>query len=128
MEESSERHATQDIGSGVAGKPGISYDSERLGESGQPGVPTGDQFPSNEEKEEGMDDAIAADVHIPGAYPSDRGDATGEPLSSGPEPTKETRNTGSLGDLTENVSQERVREETGGLGSPSYDDEKTAGK
>lgn len=39
MEESSERHATQDIGSGVAGKPGISYDSERLGDPGQPESP-----------------------------------------------------------------------------------------
>lgn len=70
MEDSSERNATQ-----------------------EPGVPTGDQYPSNEG--EGMDDAIAADVHIPGPYPSD-GD-TGEPLSSGPEPTKETRDAASLG-------------------------------
>jgi hypothetical protein len=128
MEDSSERHETQDIGSGLTGKPGISYDSERLGEPGQPGVPTGDQYPSNEGGGDGMDDAIVADVNIPGAYPSDRGDPTGEPLSTGSEPTKETRDTASLGDLTENVSSETVREETGGLGSPAYDDEKSAGK
>lgn len=117
------RHETQDIGSGVTGKPGISYDAERLGEPGQPGVPTGDQYPTNE-GEGGMDDAIVADVDIPGAYPSDRGDPTGEPLSSEPEPTKETRNAGSLGDLTEADSRGTMREETGGLGSPMYDDEK----
>lgn len=126
MEDSSERHATQDIGSGSAGKPGISYDSERLGEPGQPGVPTGDQYPSNEGEGEGMNDAIASDVHVPGPYPSE-GD-TGESLSSEPEPTKETRDAASLGDLTENVSSETVREETSGLGSPAYDDEQSAGK
>lgn len=98
---------------------------EDRGDPGQPGVPTGDQYPSNEGEGEGMNDAIAADVHIPGPYPSD-GD-TGE-SSSGPEPTKETRDAASLGDLTENVSRETVREETGGLGSPVYDDEKSAGK
>lgn len=128
MEESSERHATQDIGSGVAGKPGISYDSERLGDPGQPGVPTGDQYPSNEGEGNGMDEAIVADVHIPGPYSSDRGDATGESSSPGSEPTKETRDAGSLGDLTENVSKETTRDETGGLGSPAYDDQKSAGK
>jgi hypothetical protein len=36
------------MGSGVSSKPGISYDSERLGEPGDPGVPTGDQYPTNE--------------------------------------------------------------------------------
>lgn len=75
-----------------------------------------------------MNDAIVADVNIPGAYPSDRGDPTGEPLSPGPEPSKATRDTGSLGDLTEDVSRETVRDETGGLGSPAYDDEKSAGE
>jgi hypothetical protein len=38
----------QDIGSGLAGKPGVAYDTEELGEPGQPGVPTGDQYPTNE--------------------------------------------------------------------------------
>lgn len=117
---------TQDIGSGVAGKSGISYDPERLGEPGQPGVPTGDQYPTNE-GEDGMDDTIVADVEIPGAYPSERGDPTGEPLSSGPEPTKETRSAGSLGSLTEDASHGTTREDTGGLGSPAYDDEKREG-
>jgi hypothetical protein len=45
MEETSE---TTGIGSGVTGKPGVSYDTEKLGEPGQPGVPTGDQYPTNE--------------------------------------------------------------------------------
>jgi hypothetical protein len=120
MENSSETHSTQDIGSGLAGKPGVSYDSERLGEPG-PGVPAGDQTPSNEG--EGMDEGIAAPVHIPGAYPSDRGDPTGEPLSPGTEPTSETRGTGSLGDLTERTSSETTRDETAGLRSPTQDDE-----
>ena len=96
--------------------------------AGQPGVPTGDQYPSNEGEGDGMNEGIVADVNIPGAYPSDRGDPTGEPLTPGPEPTKATRGTGSLGDLTENVSNETTRDETGGLGSPAYDDQKSAGK
>lgn len=69
MEDSSERHETQDIGSGLTGEPGISYDSERLGEPGQPGVPTGDQYPSNEGGGDGMDDAIVADVTSPAPIP-----------------------------------------------------------
>lgn len=60
--------------------------------------------------------------------PSHHGDPTGEPLSSGPEPTKETRGAASLGDLTKDVSKETVREETGGLGSPAYDEQKRTGK
>jgi hypothetical protein len=71
-----------------------------------------------------MNEAIGPDVHIPGPYPSGRGDPTGEPLSSEPEPTKTTRGAGSLGDLTEEVSTSTMREETGGLGSPMYDDDR----
>lgn len=83
------------------------------------GVPDKAEQPTNE------NDAIIADVNIPGPYPTGRGDPTGQPLSSEPEPTKETRSAGSLGDLTEQASPSTVREETGGLGSPIYDEEKT---
>ena len=118
---------TQEMGSGVSGKPGTAYDPDRVGEPGQPGVPTGDQYPTNETKGE-MNDEIVADVHIPGPYPSDQGDPTGQPLSSEPEPTKATRSAGSLGNLTEETSTSRTREETGGLGSPLYDEDKQADK
>jgi hypothetical protein len=78
-----------------------------------------------EQATDDMNDAIGPDVHIPGPYPSGRGDPTGEPLSPEPDPTKETRSAGSLGNLTEEISTSTVREETGGLGSPIYDDEHT---
>lgn len=97
MDDSSE---TRDTGSSGTGEPGIAYDSEKLGEPGQPGVPTGDQHPTNEGDDKKR---IVADVDIPGPYPSDRGDPTGEPMSSEPEPTKETREAGSLGDLVQGL-------------------------
>jgi hypothetical protein len=75
--------------------------------------------PTNEKED------VVADVHIPGPYPTGRGDPTGEPLTAGPEPTKASRDTASLGDLTEEVSAGTVREETGGLGSPVYDEKNT---
>jgi hypothetical protein len=63
------------------------------------------------------EEAITADVSIPGPYPSgdvsDRGDA------DEPEPTKEERAAGSLGDLTTETSTSTVAEESGGLGSPT---------
>lgn len=77
--------------------------------------------PTNE-----TNDAIGPDVDIPGPYPTAKGDPTGEPMSSEPEPTKETREAGSLGDLTEDVSTSTMAEETGGLGSPVFDEESTA--
>src|SRR3712207_1847085 len=95
MDDSSE---PREMGSGTAGEPGIAYDPDRLGEPGQPGVPTGDQYPTNEGDETRE---IKADVDVPGPYPTDRGDPTGEPLTSEPEPTKETRDVDSLGDLVE---------------------------
>lgn len=113
----------QEMGSGARGKPGIAYDPERLGEPGQPGVPTGDQYPTNETKGD-VNDEIVADVNIPGPYPSDRVDYTGEPPSSEPEPTKATRDAGSLGDLTKDTSTSTMRDNTGGLGSPIYDEDK----
>jgi len=71
-------------------------------------------------------DAIGPEVDIPGPYPTERGDATSEPLSPEPEPTKATRSAGSLGDLTEERSTSTMREETGGLGSPIYEEENAA--
>jgi hypothetical protein len=106
--------------SGVTGEPGVAYDTEKLGEPGQPGVPQGDQYPTNKDDER----EIVADVDIPGPYPSGRGDPTGEPLSSETEHPEATRTGGSLGDLTKDVSTSTMREDTGGLGSPIFDDEK----
>jgi hypothetical protein len=79
--------------------------------------------PGKAEQPANENEAIVADVDIPGPYPTGRGDPTGEPLSSEPEPTKATRGTGSLGDLTEGTSTSTMREETGGLGSPIYNEE-----
>lgn len=70
--------------------------------------------------------AIGPEVDVPGPFPTGRGDPTGEPMSTEPEPTKATRNAGSLGDLTEEVSTSTMREETGGLGSPIYEEENAA--
>jgi hypothetical protein len=98
MENTSETHVTQDIGSGAAGEPGVAYDTDRLGEPGDPGVPTGDQQPTNEPgniAEGGYSGAGIDDV--PGTRPA------GESVSSEPEPAR-GRQTGSLGALTEDVS------------------------
>ena len=100
MSDTSETHGTSDLGSGVTGgEPGTSYDQERLGEPGDPGVPTGDQYPTNERGNiaEGGHGGAGID-DPPGTHPP------GEALSSEPEPTKADRNTGSLGDLTEDTS------------------------
>jgi hypothetical protein len=48
MTDACETHAMQDIGSGAAGEPGVTYDINGLGEPGDPGVPTGGQYPTNE--------------------------------------------------------------------------------
>jgi hypothetical protein len=48
MADTSGTDVTQDLGSGVAGEPGVAYDAERLGEPGDPGVPKGEQYPTNE--------------------------------------------------------------------------------
>jgi len=82
--------------------------------------------PDKAERPTNQNDAIVADVDIPGPYPTGRGDPTGEPLSAEPEPTKETRGAGSLGNLTEEASTAAVREETGGLGSAIYEEENTS--
>jgi hypothetical protein len=82
-------------------------------------------MPDRAEPTNETNDAIGPEVHIPGPYPTGRGDPTGEPLSSEPEPTKATRGTGSLGNLTEEKGTSKMREETGGLGSPIYKEEST---
>lgn len=79
-----------------------------------------------EQPTDDMNAAIGPDVDIPGAYPTPRGDPTGEPMSSEPDPTKATRDAGSLGDLTKENSTSTMREGTGGLGSPIYDEESAA--
>ena len=66
--------------------------------------------------------AIEADVSIPGPYPS--GDTSGHGDADKPEPTKEDRGSGSLGDLTTEASTSTIADKTGGLGSPSYEGEK----
>ena len=100
MAEASERHTTQDIGSGTAGEPGVAYDPDRVGEPVQPGVPTGDQHPTNERDNisEGGHGGVGID-DPPGTHPA------GESVSSEPEPTEAaTRQGGTLGELTEDVS------------------------
>jgi hypothetical protein len=57
----------QDIGSGLAGKPGAAFDTEKLGEPGQPGVPTGDQHPTNERDDHIGESGGSADIGVPEA-------------------------------------------------------------
>jgi hypothetical protein len=100
MADASETHATQGIGSGAAGEPGVAYDTDRVGEPGDPGVPTGDQYPTNEGDNitEGGHGGVGID-DPPGTRPP------GESGSSDPEPTEAaTRQGESLGELTEEVS------------------------
>lgn len=79
-------------------------------------------MPDKAEQPTNENDAIVAAVDVPGPYPTARGNPTGKPLSAEPEPTKETRDTGSLGDLTKDASTSTMREETGGLGSAIYEE------
>jgi hypothetical protein len=79
-----------------------------------------------EEATDDTNDAIGPEIDVPGPYPAAHGDPTGEPLSSDPEPTKETRDAGSLGQLTGQISTSTAPEETGGLRSPIYDDEQNS--
>jgi hypothetical protein len=55
----------QDIGSGLAGRPGVAFDAEKLGEPGQPGVPMGDQYPTNEGDEDIKESGESADIKVP---------------------------------------------------------------
>src|SRR5918998_6335702 len=103
MADTPETHGARDTGSGTAGEPGVAYDTERLGESGDPGVPTGDQYPTNERDDitEGGSGGVGID-DVPGTRPP------GEPVSSEPQPTRADREAGSLGELTEDVSSSEM--------------------
>ena len=70
-----------------------------MGEPGDPGVPTEDQYPTNERANisEGGRGGVGIE-DVPGTR------TPGEPLSFEPAPTKTDRDTGSLGELTEDVS------------------------
>jgi hypothetical protein len=99
MAEAPERHTTQDIGSGAAGEPGVAYDPDSVGEPVPPGVPTGDQHPTNERDNisEGGHGGVGID-DPPGTHPA------GESVSSEPEPTEAaTRQGGPLGAQAEDA-------------------------
>ena len=97
--DTSETHATPDIGSGTAGESGVAYDTDRLGESGDPGVPTGDQHPTNEREGISVGGHGGSGIEdVPGTR------SPGESVSSESEPTSADRDAGSLGDLTQDVS------------------------
>jgi hypothetical protein len=119
MAEASERHTTQDIGSGAAGEPGVAYDPDSVGEPVPPGVPTGDQHPTNERGNisEGGHGGVGID-DPPGTHPA------GESVSSEPEPTEAaTRQGGALGELTEDVStSEKASATTRQMASSDSDD------
>lgn len=52
------------LGSGQAGESGVSFDEEKI-EAG-PGVPTGDQRPTNEEGDETVSESgEGAELHVP---------------------------------------------------------------
>jgi hypothetical protein len=55
----------QDIGSGLAGRPGVAFDAEKLGEPGQPGVPMGDQHPTNKDDDSIGESGGSADLEVP---------------------------------------------------------------
>ena len=76
-----------------------------------------------ERSAEGMNEAIGPDVTVPGPYPSDQVSGPSGETGSQSEPTKETRDTKSFGDAAQETSTSMTAEETGGLGSPSYDDQ-----
>lgn len=98
MADTSETHVTKDVGSGVAGEQGTAYDTERLGEPG-PGVPTGDQHPTNERDNvtEGGYGGVGIE-DVPGTRPPGDVSYESEP------PRAATRQGESLGELTEDRS------------------------
>jgi len=79
-------------------------------------------MPEMTEPTEDMNAAIGPDIDIPGPYPSAHGNPARESDPSEQEPRKGTREAGSLGKLTKQTSTSTMREETGGLGSPIYDE------
>lgn len=75
-----------------------------------------------ERSSEGMIESVGPDVTVPGPYPSDRVSGPAD-TGSQSEPTKATRGTKSFGDAGEETSTSVTAAETGGLGSPTYDDQ-----
>jgi len=74
-----------------------------------------------------MNQAIGPEVNIPGPYPTGEAPTSAETADSASHEhaqTEVTRDADSLGDLTKDVSTSTVATETGGLGSPIYDEEK----
>lgn len=57
-----ERSDTEDMKSRT---PQVSYDTERLGEPGQPGVPLEDQSPTNDENDNVAERGWGADLRVP---------------------------------------------------------------
>ena len=90
---------TQDVGSGTVGKPGTAYDPDSVGESGQQGVPTGDQHPT-EERDDIQFGGGSGDIGMPGSQ------TPGESRHPGEEPT-DAQGGQSLGDLTGELGMER---------------------
>jgi hypothetical protein len=84
------------------------------------GTPQGTEQPRDD-----MNQAIGPEVSIPGPYPSGQA-PTSEEAAEAPaaeEAPPVTRDAGSLGDLTQEQSTSTVAAESGGLGSPLYDEE-----
>jgi len=80
-----------------------------------------------------LDEAIGPNVNIPGPYPTGQASSSADTgvsasHSSQPEPTKETREAESLGDLTKETSTSTVAEETAGLRSPALNEGDAAKK
>lgn len=78
-----------------------------------------------------MNPAIGPDVDIPGPYPTGEAPTSDEAAESSSHEhahTNVTRDAHSLGDLTKERSTSTTAAETGGLGSPRYDEEKTEHK
>jgi hypothetical protein len=86
-----------------------------MGETGQQGVPTGDQYPT-EERDNIEVGGGSVGIGVPGSQ------TPGESRHAGAEP-KDTQGGQSLGDLTGELGKGTTRQDTGGLGSPAVDDE-----
>jgi len=72
-----------------------------------------------------MNEAIGPDVNIPGPYPTGSaptGEEAAETGSHHSEPTDTSRQAGSLGDLTKDVSTSEVPTKSGGMGTAMLDD------
>jgi hypothetical protein len=80
-----------------------------------------------EQSRDDMNQAIGPEVSIPGPYPTGEAPTSAETANTPSQPpahTQVSQDVGSLGDLTKEQSTSTVAEESGGLGSPLYEDEK----